>query len=161
MLENLGEALTEALEAMLKALLALILALLILVVRALQSLFILIRLALPIVTVALQLFGAVMLFGSVAIAYGDDLPALLLALAAVVVIPVVLILRARGVLDIWGILVASGALSLLAHLVIARSPPTLLGVLPGLGLSACVFWLTFGVRSDAQDKESEANDERE
>jgi hypothetical protein len=155
MFDGLGESLQDAVEAAGRALVALVLALAILVTRALQAAFTLIRLALPVLAAALQVFGAVMLFNSMARAYGGDLSAMLLALASVVVLPVALVLRARENIDIWGILVASGALSLLAHLVIARSPPTLLGVLPGLGLSACIFYLTFGDKSNAREVNSE------
>ena len=154
-MEQLAEELGRAIEAAVKALLALLLALAILVTRASQAVFTLARLALPVGAAALQAVGAVMLFGSVVVAYGGDFPALLLALASVVVVPVALVLLARGVLDIWGILFASGALSLVVYLVIGRVPPTLLGALPGVGLSACIFYLTFGCRSNAREVNSE------
>lgn len=149
--EQREQAARDAWGAAWAAFYAFVIALLTILGRAVQALFTLLRFALPVFAAALQVVGAVLLFGSVTVAYGGDLPALLLALAFVSIVPVVLVMLARDALDIWGILVASGALSWLAALGIARSPPTLLGALPGLGLLACIFWLTFGAKSpDAQ-----------
>jgi hypothetical protein len=162
MIEQLTEALNEAMEAMLKALAALLLALLILLARSAQAILTLARIALPLAAAAAAGAGAVMLFTTVMTAYGNDPPAALLALVAVTATPTALLLLAqqRGKeLTLWGILAGSGALMLLARLAIERAPPVVTALAPSLGLAASIFYMAFGQRPNQTQEQNQQPNE--
>jgi hypothetical protein len=153
-IEGLLEALSKAVELAIQALVALLLALLTLLVRGLSVAFTLTRIALPVAAVALLALGAVRLFPAVYTVYGGDMPAALLALVSVVVIPVSLQLLAPGQ-NIWGIAIASGAIMLAATLGLQRAPPLVTGLVPATGLAACICYFAFGQPGTPKDAKPE------
>lgn len=161
--EALAQALGSALEAMFKALLALLLAILTLLARAVQAILTLARFALPLAATATAGAGAVLLFPTVSTAYGNDLPAALLALVAITATPATLLLLARETgkeLTLWGILVSSGVLMLLARLALERSPPMVQALVPPLGLAASIFYMAFKTQPNHTQDQNQEQDER-
>ncbi len=148
------EALATAIHAMLAALLALLLMLLTLLVRAMQVIFILARPAALAGTVAASGWASVMLFMTVLVRYGNDLPAAMLALTAVVITPAALIVinpvgiaKSAGYADgdkadagAWAVMLAVAVIDFLVHLGIERAPPVVVAALPAIGLAAVTFW---------------------
>lgn len=122
---RLQESAAEAWNAAAKAFYAFVLVLVTLLGQALQALFVLARPALMVGTVILALYGSVQLFTAAHTAFGGDAPAMLIAALSVIVVPAGLIALAENY-GIWAILTASGTLSWLGALAIARSPPIIL-----------------------------------
>jgi hypothetical protein len=138
-LAELQEALANAIRAMMTALLALFLVLAILATRAIQALFILARPAALAGTVVAAGYGSVTLFMTVLDRYGNDLPAAMLALAAVIITPATLLVL-KSDSGTWAVMLAVAVIDFLVHLGIERAPPLVIAALPAVGLAAVTFW---------------------
>lgn len=138
-LSGLAEGLGRAIEAALKALLALLLFALTIVFRALQAAFVLARPALYLVCAAAAGYTSILLFVAVLAHYGDDVPASLLALSAIVIVPASLTVLAQAGYGVLAVLALTSALEWLASLAIERSPPVVLALSPAIALVALIF----------------------
>lgn len=110
---------------------------------ALQALRSALLLAVPLLKlgcVALAGYGMVELYPVVFRLYGADLPAAILALAAVLIVPAFLLARAGASL---GGLALAGIVELGARAMLSHMPPAALALAPGLALAACVLQLAF------------------
>lgn len=142
--DGLAEQVGQALAAMFNALVMLAMFGVMVLARALQAVFVLMRPTLLFASAAAAGLGAYLLFPTVANAYGGDVFALVLALALVAIVPAALILLALDQVGLWPTLWASAGLMFLAHFVISRAPPMVLALLPVLALSACILYFAFG-----------------
>ena len=136
-MDDLTEGLNQAIEAAGKALVALVLVLAILVARTFQAIFFLARPAALLGCVVAAGYASVTLFGTVLVRYGGDLPAVFLALSAVVLVPAALLVLA-GDYGVWAVMLAVAILDFMAHLGIERAPPMVLSLLPILALMGTV-----------------------
>jgi hypothetical protein len=144
-----------------EALLALLLALVTLIGRVLQAAFILARFALYPICAGAAVIGGGLMFNTTQARYGGDVFAVILALALTVIVPATLLVLAHDTLPIWPLLLASGLISLLAHILIIRAPPLVLAPVPAIILSACVLHFTLNETPNQNSAEGEKTNEQQ
>jgi len=157
-----ADALNAAISAAMAALMALLIISLTLFFRALQALFILARPTMLAGTVAALGYTSVNLFGTILVHYGGDMPAVILALAFVILTPASLLVLA-GDYGIWAVCLASAGLEFLAHLGIERAPPIILALIPVMALADTTFYSLAHMEDvpecESEPKEKEGIDE--
>lgn len=155
--DRLQESASEAWNAAAKAFYAFVLALVILIGRALQALFVLARPAVLVCTVVAAGYTSVTLFQTILVRYGGGLPAVLLALAAVTLLPATLVIIAEDY-GIWAIALATAGLEFLARLGLERAPPIVLALIPVLALASVVFAIK---KLDTHEEEQNEQDQKQ
>ncbi len=140
--ESAASALGEAAAAMLRALLVFLLFTLTILARAFQAFFLIAPALARAACVGVVVFGAVSLFQWLTQVYGNDLAAVVLALATVLMVPASVLALAPGYL--WGALLLAGLVELLARAALPHAPSIVLAALPGIALAAAVLQLAFG-----------------
>lgn len=168
LLGALAGALAMAMQAMFMALAALILVLLTLLARALQAVFILARPAALVGCVAAAGYTSVTLFVTVLARYGGDWPAVILALAAVIIAPSAMLVLAgdyaaerRAGPGAWAIMLAVAGVEFLARAGIARAPPVVLALLPVLALTGTMMYFLRDQAEHLAERESQNGREQE
>ena len=157
LLEGLMTLLVEAVKAAFLALLALLLVLGTLLARALQAIFILARPGVLMGCVALAGYTTLTLFSTVLAQYGGDLPAALLALATVTIVPAALLMTAQDS-GAWAIMLGVAITEFLARLGLEHAPPPVLALLPVMALSGTVLYFLRGGDNHLPDDNSGAYD---
>jgi hypothetical protein len=158
-LSTLAEGLGRAIQAAMLALLALLLVVLTVVFRALQAALVLARPALYLATSAAASYASIVLFLSVLAHYGNDVPASVLALSLVVIVPASLAVLAQAGYGILAVLALTAALELLASLAIERAPPVVIAALPAIGLAAVTMWHLKQPNPDEQQGQAKGENE--
>ncbi len=152
-MNDAGEAINAALEGLARAALVLAQVLLLVVLQALRAVCILAVPLVKLTCIAVACFCAILLYQSVFVAYGADFPAVVLALAFVVVLHTFLVVLQPD--RTWGAFLLCGIVDWLVSVVIVRAPVIVRALLPVVCLSGCIMYFAFGEK--AQQNESEVN----
>ena len=145
--EEAIQALIEAVIAMLKALFLLCVIAGTLLARMLQAIFIAGPVLLKVAAAGLAVWTMIDLFQPLSNALGGDVPAIGLTLATILIVPAsLLLLNPR---NLWGMLLATGAVLLAVKYALPYVPPILAGAIPAAGLCASILQLWIGARAEA------------